>query len=62
MLCIHVCIHIVVDLDAALRLFPRYSRALFRRAACLLEDGKAEMAVEVWQSLGNSLLCDRSGS
>jgi tetratricopeptide (TPR) repeat protein len=35
----------VSDLDAALRLFPRYTRALFRRAACLLEAGNAEGAM-----------------
>lgn len=38
-------------LDAALRLFPRYSRALFRRAACLLEAGKAEEAVAGFKTL-----------
>lgn len=41
----------VADLDAALRLFPRYARALFRRAACLLEAGKAPMAVEAFKDL-----------
>ena len=41
----------VADLDAALRLFPRYARALFRRAACLLEAGKAEAAVEGFKDL-----------
>lgn len=41
----------VADLDAALRLFPRYSRALFRRAACLLEAGKADMAVDAFKDL-----------
>lgn len=41
----------VADLDAALRLFPRYTRALFRRAACLLEAGKAEEAIEGFKAL-----------
>jgi tetratricopeptide (TPR) repeat protein len=41
----------VADLDAALRLFPRYSRALFRRAACLLEAGKAGEALEAFKDL-----------
>lgn len=41
----------VMDLDGALRLFPRYSRALFRRAACLLESGKADEAVEGFKDL-----------
>ena len=41
----------IVDLDAALRLFPRYSRAIYRRAACLLEAGKATEAVEGFKDL-----------
>jgi len=41
----------VADLDAALRLFPRYARALFRRATCLLEGGKAAEAVEGFKAL-----------
>ena len=41
----------VADLDAALCLFPRYSRALFRRAACLLEGGKAAAAVDGFKDL-----------
>jgi hypothetical protein len=41
----------VDDLDAALRLFPRYSRALFRRAACLLEAGKANESVDGFKTL-----------
>ena len=41
----------VNDLDCALRLFPRYTRALFRRAACLLESGNAEQAVEAFKDL-----------
>ena len=41
----------IEDLDAALRLFPRYSRALFRRAACLLEAGKANEAVDGFKTL-----------
>ena len=38
-------------LDTALRLFPRYSRALFRRAACLLEAGQAPQAVDAFKAL-----------
>jgi tetratricopeptide (TPR) repeat protein/cell division protein FtsN len=41
----------VMDLDEALRLFPRYARALFRRAACLLEAGKATEAKEGFKEL-----------
>ncbi len=41
----------IVDLDAALCLFPRFSRALFRRAACLLESGKADAAIEGFKDL-----------
>lgn len=41
----------VEDLDKALRLFPRYTRALFRRAACLLEAGKADESVEGFKTL-----------
>jgi tetratricopeptide (TPR) repeat protein len=41
----------IEDLDAALRLFPRYSRALFRRAACFLEAGKANEAVDGFKTL-----------
>jgi len=41
----------VLDLDAALALFPRFTRALFRRAACLLELGKANDAVEAFKDL-----------
>lgn len=41
----------VQDLDSALRLFPRYTRALFRRATCLLEAGKADDAVEAFKAL-----------
>lgn len=41
----------VTDLETALRLFPRYTRALFRRAACLLEAGKATLAVEGFKDL-----------
>lgn len=41
----------VLDLDEALHLFPRYSRALFRRAACLLEAGQATAAKEGFKAL-----------
>lgn len=41
----------VEDLDAALRLFPRYSRALFRRAVCLLEAGRADEAIDGFKDL-----------
>jgi tetratricopeptide (TPR) repeat protein len=41
----------VEDLDAALRLFPRFKRALFRRAVCLLEAGKATDAVNGFKDL-----------
>ncbi len=41
----------VADLDAALCLFPHYTRALFRRAACLLEAGKADEAVNAFKDL-----------
>lgn len=39
------------DLDSALRLFPHYTRAIYRRAACLLEAGKATEAVDGFQDL-----------
>jgi len=35
----------IEDLDAALALFPRYPRAIFRRAVCLLEAGDAAKAI-----------------
>lgn len=41
----------IADLDSALRLFPRYKRALFRRAACLLEAGQAEKAIDGFKDL-----------
>lgn len=41
----------VLDLNVALSLFPRFTRALFRRAACLLELGKAAEAVEAFNDL-----------
>ena len=41
----------VADLDSALMLFPKYTRALFRRAACILEAGKADDAVEGFKDL-----------
>ena len=41
----------VLDLEEALRLFPRYARALFRRAACLLEAGRATEAKEGFKEL-----------
>lgn len=47
----------IADCDAALALFPRYGRALFRRAACLLEVGRAEDAVKAFENL---LRIDRS--
>ena len=34
----------IADCDAALRLFPRYKRALFRRAACLMEANRPREA------------------
>ena len=36
----------VDDCDAALALFPNYARALFRRAACLIEAGRPEEAIK----------------
>jgi tetratricopeptide (TPR) repeat protein len=41
----------ITELDMALALFPRYSRALFRRGACLLEKGDAEGAIDSFKSL-----------
>lgn len=41
----------ITELDTALSLFPRYSRALFRRGACLLEKGDAEGAIDSFKSL-----------
>ena len=41
----------ITELDTALSLFPRYSRALFRRGACLLEKGDAEGAIDLFKSL-----------
>eukprot|EP00965_Chrysotila_dentata_P186178 6147816-Pleurochrysis_carterae.AAC.1 len=37
--------------DAALSLLPRFGRALFRRAACLLEASRPAEAVEAFESL-----------
>ena len=36
----------VEDCDAALALFPRYKRAMFRRGACLLEAGRPQEAIK----------------
>lgn len=47
----------IEDADAALALFPRYGRALFRKAACLLEAGRPTEAVEAFEVL---LRVDRS--
>jgi len=47
----------VDDCDAALALFPNYARALFRRAACLIEAGRPSEAVK---SLEGLLRVDRS--
>ena len=41
----------IADLDASLRLFPRFTRAIFRRAACLLELGKATESIEGFKDL-----------
>uniref|UniRef100_A0A7S2RSL7 J domain-containing protein n=2 Tax=Rhizochromulina marina TaxID=1034831 RepID=A0A7S2RSL7_9STRA len=41
----------VQDCDAALALFPRYGRALFRRAMCELESGASEAAVKTLEQL-----------
>ena len=41
----------VAAADAALRLMPRHSVALFRRAACLLESGAAKLAVAAFENL-----------
>lgn len=41
----------VSDLNASLKLFPRYTRAIFRRAACLLEQGKATEAIDGFKDL-----------
>lgn len=41
----------VADCDRALQLFPRYARALFRKAACLLEGGKPTPAVKAFEAL-----------
>eukprot|EP01062_Namystynia_karyoxenos_P007276 TRINITY_DN12559_c0_g1_i1.p2 TRINITY_DN12559_c0_g1~~TRINITY_DN12559_c0_g1_i1.p2 ORF type:complete len:936 (+),score=296.76 TRINITY_DN12559_c0_g1_i1:116-2809(+) len=46
----------IADCDDALRLFPTYRRALFRRAVCLLEAGRPEEAVTGFEML---LKCDR---
>jgi tetratricopeptide (TPR) repeat protein len=37
--------------DAALALFPRFARALFRKAACLLEGNRPREAVKVFETL-----------
>mmetsp|Transcript_36897 Transcript_36897/g.80055 ORF Transcript_36897/g.80055 Transcript_36897/m.80055 type:complete len:1104 (-) Transcript_36897:24-3335(-) len=47
----------VEDCDAAIRLFPRYTRAHFRRGLCLLELGKPQLALKAFQHL---LALDRS--
>ena len=47
----------VDDCDAALALFPNYARALFRRAACLIEAGRPSEAIK---SLEGLLKIDRS--
>ncbi|CAK9061982.1 DnaJ homolog subfamily C member 7 homolog [Durusdinium trenchii] len=39
------------DCDLALNLFPRYARALFRRAACLLEAGRPKEAIKSLETL-----------
>ena len=39
------------DCDSALALFPKYARALFRRAACLLEAGRPKEAVQTLETL-----------
>jgi tetratricopeptide (TPR) repeat protein len=41
----------VAACDAALALLPRYGRALFRRAVCLLEAGRPGDAVEAFEAL-----------
>ena len=41
----------VAECDLALRLLPRFGRALFRRAACLLEAGKPTAAVAAFEAL-----------
>ena len=41
----------LADCDAALALYPRYARALFRKAAVLLEAGRTEQAVAAFESL-----------
>jgi len=41
----------IEDCDVALALFPRYGRALFRRAACLLEAGLSVEAVRAFEVL-----------
>lgn len=47
----------VQDCDSALALFPRYARAQFRKAACLLEAGRAKEAVAAFEVM---LRLDRS--
>ena len=47
----------VDDCDAALALFPNYARALFRRAACLIEAGRPSEAIK---SLEGLLRVDRA--
>ena len=39
------------DCDAALRLYPQYTRALFRRGVYLLEAGQAEESVKAFENL-----------
>lgn len=39
------------DCDSALALFPKYARALFRRAACLLEAGRPKEAIQTLETL-----------
>ena len=41
----------IVDCEAALSLFPRYSRALFRRAVCLLEAARPDDAKAAFEQL-----------
>eukprot|EP00939_MAST-03C_sp_MAST-3C-sp1_P004481 g4481.t1 len=41
----------IADCDAALSIYPRFTRALFRRGACLLEFGKPEEALKTMERL-----------
>jgi tetratricopeptide (TPR) repeat protein len=37
--------------DAALSLFPRFARALFRKAACLLEGNRPKESIKAFETL-----------